>query len=144
MSFNPYRHVASKIRRLLESESLMSAEDRQCNQWSLITMFCGTRLLVGKGDVNTMFYQLGEGERKVCFPDELLDRLTALGAQSHWRFEVVDSKGKVVKQTWTLKAAMKAEPKPGHWIIGHKDKAHKLYRYVRPMIGDPKWLKASG
>ena len=34
----------------------------------------GLEYVIGKGGKNTMFYVLGDGERKICYPNDLLDQ----------------------------------------------------------------------
>jgi hypothetical protein len=127
-SFNPYRHLLSKITALLRLEAKMTAEERRANQWQLLVKFNGTQVTVGKGDVNTIFCQFGEnGERKVCYPDQILERLSTLGAQKYWRFEVVTADGKS-KWFWSLDAIKKkVTPARGMKVYGHTDKRTLLH-----------------
>ena len=118
MALNPYAHLHSKITRLLQAEAKLSADERKANQWQLRVAFCGTHVTVGKGDVNTIFFQFGEdGQRMVCFPDEILARLEKLRKQPAWRYELVTPKGS--KQFWSLDALMKkVAPARGYKIYG--------------------------
>lgn len=117
---NPYKHLAVKVRALLASEAKMTAEERKQNQWQLLVTFTDTKLTVGKGDVNTMFYQFGDGERKIAFPDTVLDRLDALGTQKHYRYLVVVDK--TTKHFWSLPQALqKITPTRGAKVYGLRD-----------------------
>lgn len=119
---NPYKHLAVKVRALLASESKLSAEERKQNQWQLLVTFADTKIMVGKGDVNTMFYQFGEGERKIAFPDTVLDRLEALGTQKHYRYKVVV--GSKINHFWSLPQALqKVVAVRGAKVLGIKDSA---------------------
>lgn len=135
---NPYQHLAVKVRRLLGAEARLSAEERKRNQWSLLTEFCGHKVIVGKADVNTMFYQIGEGQRKLCYPDDLLARLDKLGREPYWRYEVVGAERKF---TNTLAAAQR-DPVVGTVIYGLDEGRTKIYKVVKPLVGQPKWVKA--
>lgn len=87
--FNPYRHLITKVTALLRTEAKMTADERRANQWHLLVKFCDTQVTIGKGDVNTIFYQLGsDGKRLVCYPDQILERLSVLAAQPFWLYEI--------------------------------------------------------
>lgn len=117
---NPYKHLAVKIRALLATESKLTAEERQQNQWQLFVKFAGTQIMVGKGDVNTIFYKFGEGERKAVFPDTILDRLDALSTQKHYRYTVVV--GEKRRGFWSLSQALqKVDAARGAKVYGHGD-----------------------
>ena len=81
---NPYKHLYSKITALLRAEAKLSPEERKANQWQLLVQFANTQITVGKGDVNTIFFQFGDGKRRVCYPDEILDILKKHGEQKHF------------------------------------------------------------
>lgn len=138
--FNPYRHLITKITALLRSEAKMTAEERRCNQWQLLVKFMDTQIMIGKGDVNTIFFQFGEkGSRKACYPDQILEHLSKLASQKYWRYELVDAKG---QSTWFWSLAMlkkKTTPAKGMKIFGHKDGARTLAHKTVQGLNDYEW-----
>ncbi len=147
--FNPYRHLQTKIRSLLVSEAKMSAEERRANSWMLQIACAGTKFTVGKGDVNTMFYQFGDDERKANYPDWVLEHLDALGSQKFTRYEVIDTDGNV-KNFWSLaRIRRKFTPKAGMRVVGIRGLDHELERELvlivnRDKEGAPAWHDAKG
>lgn len=134
--FNPYRHLITKITALLRTEAKMTAEERKANQWQLLVKFCGTQVTVGKGDVNTIFFQFGEnGERKVCYPDQILDRLNTYAIQKYWRYELLTSSGES-RWFFSLDALKKkVKPERGMKIYGHTSKKVLLHKAHNALEG---------
>jgi hypothetical protein len=136
MSFNPYRHAAIKIRALLQTEAKMSPEERQMNQWTLLIKFADTQMVIGKGDVNTMFLILGAtGKRRVCYPDSLLEKLTALGDQRYWRYEL-ETPGSQPENFWSLAALERTTvPVRGSRVYGIRSSRDLVYRSQKGLDG---------
>lgn len=134
--FNPYRHLMSKVTALLRTEAKMSADERRANQWQLLVKFCDTQITVGKGDVNTIFVQMGAtGKRLTCYPDQILEKLSALGSQKHYRYEVVDAAG---DSTWFFSLATlkkQVTPEKGMKLYGHTDKRVFLHKTHQALNG---------
>ena len=85
---NPYRHLYSKCRHLFIAEEKLSLEERKQNEWLLTFKIADKfRVLIGKGGANTVFYQFGDGKRKVCYPEEMLDLLENLAKKKFLFFE---------------------------------------------------------
>jgi hypothetical protein len=110
----------------------------------------GTKLLVGKGDVNTMFYQFGTDERQANYPDWVLEHLETLGSQPFTRYEVVDTDGEVLNSYWSL-ARLKRRLKPeiGTRVVGVRGLNHELERELvlivnRDRSGANSWQTAKG
>lgn len=139
-SFNPYRHLLSKVTALLKLEARMSPEERADNQWQLLVKFCGTQVTVGKGGVNTIFYVLGaKGQRKLCYPDDILEKLSTLSQQKYWRYEVKDSEGNS-KFSWTLDSIRGKVPAArGSKIYGLKHAERVLLHTATKGLHDYEW-----
>lgn len=136
---NPYRHLTTKITALLRAEAKLSKEERRQQQWMLMIEFAGTKVTIGKGDVNTIFSQFGEdGKRRTSYPDQILDRLGTLGAQKHWRYELVTADGES-RWFWELDA-LKAKVKPtrGAKIYGHTETRQLVNKAVKG-LADYEW-----
>lgn len=136
MSYNPYRHCAVKVRALFQSEARMSPEERRQNQWTLLIKFGTTQIVVGKGDVNTVFYTLGaDGERKICYPDSLLENLTALGNQSHWYYEL-ERPNRPLKHYWKLASLQRLiVPDKGYRVYGIGKTREQVLRGYKGLDG---------
>lgn len=134
--FNPYRHLMSKVTALLRTEAKMSADERRANQWQLLVKFCDTQITVGKGDVNTIFVQMGvNGKRLTCYPDQILEKLSALGSQKYYRYEVVDAAG---ASEWFFSMELlkkKVTPEKGMKMYGHTDKRVLLHKTHQALNG---------
>ena len=89
----------------MTTEAKLSADQRKTNEWQLLTKVNGHPIIVGKGGVNTIFYKFGDRERRVCYPDQILDRLQELAAQRCDGYLVVDPKSDDKDGTWCWRLA---------------------------------------
>ena len=139
---NPYRHLQSKVRGLLMTEAKLSKEERENNQWQLLFTFAKTQVIIGKGGINTIFYQFGKkGKRHVCYPDQILDMLEQLAKQKHWRYIVRDASGAPVKTSFNEQQIMKAEPVLKHTISGVTDEGETVLFVGGANAEGPYWKK---
>lgn len=129
MSILLYRSMLSKVRALLKIELPHNAEDRKLQQWQLLFTIDGIQYVVGKGGVNTMFYQIGIANRKLCYPEELLQLLESFTRRKVSSYAICDPKGKVVLSgLMSEEDALKKKPKIGYFIVGFVDgKKVRLY-----------------
>ena len=133
---NPYQILRKKIEALLAIESKLAPEERKQNEWLLTVRFADTQIVVGKGDVNTMFYAFGDGARKLCYPDELLSKLYKLEKQPFARYKVASS-GKIL---FSETAACKSTPKGV--IIGiAADGSEKVAFRAKANLKGMEWVK---
>ena len=125
---NPYAHLYKKVKSLLQHEANLTPADKQMNEWVVtLQMAPDLKLLVGKGGVNTIFYKFGTGERKLCYPDEILEKLDRLARKKFW-FYTADG-----TPFLTLNGAL-ASP-PSGYVIGVSDKPKKLYKATPSLSG---------
>ena len=130
---NPYKILRLKAMALLQLEAQLKPEERKANEWFLTVAFCDTRVLIGKGDVNTMFYQFGDGQRKVCYPDELLAKLHRLERQAYVAYRVGS------KTVFSEKLALKIKPKGS--ILGLlADGSSKTAYKAKPTLSGVEWV----
>lgn len=80
---NPYRVLHKRALALLVAEKNLPPEERKNIEWILSYTFHGVKFVLGKGDVNTMFYQFGDSPRKINYPDEIIALLDRLGSPSN-------------------------------------------------------------
>lgn len=132
---NPYKQLLAKTKALLACEARLEPEERRQNQWQLLIKFSGVQVVVGKGDVNTMFILMGEEPRRVCYPDALLERLQALGDQPYWRYEMV-TPDKGSQFYWTL-ARLKRDTVPmrGAVVYGHRETRERVLHASKGLDG---------
>lgn len=141
--FNPYRMIARQVRALLQAEALLPPEEKKRCQWQLRVAFCGTFVVVGKGDVNTCFVMLGDsGKRQIGYPHHVLDRLDKLARQSHplYVVEVGGKRGRF----YSRDAALAVTARAGGVVYGVsvENTRHVAYRARENAIGAVKWLPA--
>lgn len=71
-----FKIMKQKVFQLLQAEGKMNMTERSCQQWQLLFTIPGKgQVIVGKGGINTMFYIINEGERKLCLPSDMLDKI---------------------------------------------------------------------
>ncbi len=134
----PYRQLLLKVRACLQVEAKLAPDEKKANEWIITVSFNGTKVIVGKGDVNTIFYQFGEGKRKVCYPDEMLTKLERMAQQEYWTFQQIANKK--TRTFFSETAALKQEAHGA--IIGVRDGASKTLYRARPILdGKTEWVK---
>lgn len=122
MSTVLYRAMLSKVRALLKVEASHNKEERQSQQWQLLFDIDGVQYIVGKGGVNTTFYQIGDGKRKLLYPDELIQFLESLTKSKYQSYAICAPSGKVVKSGFTSEDSAKAQNPPiGYYLVGFSD-----------------------
>ena len=140
---NPYQHLHRKVTALLRQEASLTEDERRANQWQLLVKFCGTQVTVGKGDVNTIFYQFGaEGKRGVDYPDDFLGKLKKLADQRACLVKVVrDGKS---RNLFSMERALALEPTRGSKAFAIAfDGTERLVYIAKPHLsGHYKWAPA--
>lgn len=141
MSSVLYRAMLSKVKALLKVEAQHNAEERKAQQWQLLFEIDGTQWIIGKGGVNTTFYQIGSAERVLLYPDELLNFLESNVRSKYSSYSVVNSKGVVRKSGFTSESsALKVQAKLGYYIVGHSGEGPvKLYKRQSGVFKD-EWV----
>lgn len=136
---NPLLHLLTKVKYLLHCESKLTDEQKALHQWQLLTSRGSINYIVGKGGVNTCFYVLGENERVVCYPQELVDMLTKLSKEKYSEYVIVNqAKKRLSKAKLTLAEALEIKPKStGAYIVGVTDsgKMSRLYYSSKGLNG---------
>jgi hypothetical protein len=137
MSQTLFRAMRTKVKGLLTVEASMSKEDRQAQQWQLLFTIDNTQYLVGKGGINTMFYTVGSGKRKLCLPHEMLSLLDAwANTKTEWAIAAPDGTLKV-RMIADEKAALKLCPPKDYRIVNVVDgKIKAKYTRVKGVTSD--------
>lgn len=128
---NPYKSLHSKVRHLINAESKLAPDERKTHEWLLTITVDGFRILVGKGGVNTIFYSFGKGDKKFCYPDEMLEKLEFLANRKFWFYKVGDAR------VMTESAALKRPPKG--LIVGVNETNSVLYK-AKPTLNGVEWV----
>lgn len=134
---NPYRHLLTKVRSLINAELPLNEDERRANQWVLYVSVYGDSIIVGKGDVNTIFYQFGKtGKRQVCYPMDIVELLKERSAERYFAY-VVKSASAEERLVWTLKRALTAPPDAYNEIhgVGENDELSLLYTARKSLTG---------
>ena len=138
-----YRAMLSKVRYLLKVESDHDMETRKQQQWQLLfTVDEGIQYIIGKGGVNTMFYQVGENERVLCYPEELMNFLEGLTKAKYTSYAIASHDGEKLRVGLvSLEAAKKKKAPVGSYIVGLNDgKAQRLYKRKKTLFKE-EWVK---
>lgn len=117
---NQLRHLLTKAKYLLYLESKLRPEECALHQWQLLATHGNVLYIVGKGGANTCFYKIGDDERQICYPNDLIEFLTKLAAQKYSSYSIYTKDKKLVKKGLnTLDKALAIIPKSsGMWIVG--------------------------
>jgi hypothetical protein len=138
------RHLLDKVKRLLASEASLTAEECKQNQWQLLTTYGNLLYIVGRGGANTCFYKIGDSERQVCYPDELVNFLTNLISQKYASYSVYSKERKLIKRGFiSLDDALAYTPSgAGMWIVGitPDNRKRKLYYSVSGLRSND-WIR---
>jgi hypothetical protein len=135
--------MLSKVRYLLKVESDHDADTRKQQQWQLLfTVDEGVQYVIGKGGVNTMFYQIGTNERVLCYPEELLTMLEKLAVAKYTSYGICSSDGTLVRSGITdLVLARKKKAPIGSYIVGFSNGAKvKLFKRKKTLFKE-EWVK---
>ena len=141
---NQLKHMLTKAKYLLYLESKLAAEDVAQNQWQLLASHHGVIYIVGRGGANTCFYKIGDQERQICYPNDLVKFLTKLASQKYASYSVYSKERKLLKKGFiSLDEALAYKPKgAGMWIVGvtQDNKKRKLYYSVSGLRSND-WVK---
>ena len=141
---NQLKHLLAKVRALFALESKLTNEQKGMHQWQLLTEYGGVQYVVGKGGINTAFYKIGDEERQVCYPEELIIFLTNLTKQKYASFAICNKQKQVVYGPFPElgKCKGKVPKKPGFYIVGidERKKLHRLY-YNVVGLSSTDWVK---
>lgn len=131
MSIILYRALLAKVKALLSVESTHDKELRAAQQWQLFAKIDGVQFIVGKGGVNTMFYSVGNNERVLCYPDELITFLESLCRTKYSLYAICSDAGKVVRRGILSETeALKKKPPVGYYIVAYEN-GKKVKLFVR-------------
>lgn len=138
---NPFRVLHSKAKYLFDQEAKLTNEEKADHQWQLLLSVGGVQYIVGKGGVNTAFYIIGDNERVVCYPYELLDKIKSWSESGFASYMVVDTHydppRRKLAPTDDLEGILDKTPKPGYLIVGIKrdGKKQRLYLAKKTLSG---------
>lgn len=140
MSLALYKAMLAKTRGLLKVESTHSEKQRKAQQWQLLFSIDGTQYIVGKGGVNTTFYKVGDGERKLCYPEELLTFLEALTRKKYSSYAIYSKDGKPLETGIMTEAdALKKKASVGSYIVALNDGKKIRLFIMQAGIFKPVW-----
>lgn len=130
---NRIQHLAAQARRLFAGESKLSRDERATQQWQLLTSLgpdtLSVNIIIGKGGVNTAFLIIGNRERVVCYPDELLETLSRMASAPAALWVVAGPDG-VVSEHLSEKEALLTPVRKGHSIVALSSDGRRSTRYT--------------
>ena len=137
---NTIKHLVTKAKLLLHQESKLEPEERAQHQWQMLTKRSGVQYIVGKGGANTCFIVIGEGERKLYYPDEFIKQLEKLAKQKFGAYAIYcKRRDKLYPTRWhTIDEVKAREPRRSSLVIvGLDDKGnrHELYYASKGLTG---------
>ncbi len=137
---NPYAQLAKQARALLRLELEFSPEERAKSSWLSQIEFCGTKIVLGKGGANTLFYSLGNGERQIGYPNVVVDMLDRLSRQPYVLYVV--QVGSKHATRFDRDQALAFKPVAGASIFGVAldGSKHPAYRAKSALSGSRKWM----
>jgi hypothetical protein len=115
--FNPYRHLAKNANTLLNSELKLRLEDREHIEWLMRVEFAGTKIQIGKGGANTCYWTLGDGKRRIDYPNKMLMLLDRLGRQTHPYYAKIGLRGERTN-AFFLSSLRDQSPDSGDRLVG--------------------------
>lgn len=134
MSTNPFAQLKQKLVACLKIEAKLEAAEREANQMSFLVKIGNTQAVLVKGGVNTIGLTLGNGKRKIMFPDEALETLDKLAKRPHWYYEVGSA------TVFSLGTVLKREPTGPQKIIGVGPKGRAVLYVAKPTLsGSFEW-----
>lgn len=140
-----FKAMRSKVVGLIRVEDRMTIKERKCQQWQILFQIKGFGdYIVGKGGANTMFYMVDGGERKLCFPQEMIQILDKWCADSESvKYHVAVNKKSVAAYD-SKEAALKHKAPHGAVIVKvAAGKKTVLYVRTQGLMGASWKLKTS-
>lgn len=137
---NPlFRVMAAKVKSLMLHEHRLTQEEKKCQQWQLLFQIDGIQFIVGKGDVNTMFYIVGDEERVICYPDELMEKIQEWNKAKYTSYYVF-SKDKE-KLSGPSRRKIKDTNFPvGSLLVGRNGEGKKRVAVLQKSLTGKTWL----
>ena len=116
---NHFSHLRSQVKACLEKEAKLSPNDRKKHQWQFLTTLNGVTYIVGKGGANTMFYSVGNGERKLCHPKEMLDIISSWGKAKYAMYAIGKKRDAYTHgPSEDIDTLLEEQGEPGEYIVG--------------------------
>jgi len=140
---NPYRWLATNARALLRNELPLNAEERNTTQWLMTVDVLDRKFMIGRGGANTCFWQVGDSQRHIGYPNDLLTMLDTLAKQGHIGYKIHYRDGRC--QTFLArKAALRVSPNDATIIegINEDNSVNRLFLARKNIGNEAKWIKA--
>jgi hypothetical protein len=113
----PYAYLARAVAAQVKLEERLNADDSERIFWTTVVKFAGTRVTIGKVEIRTYFWQLGNGERKQGSYVHLQGALRELGKQPYPVYRLQD-KDRTLEECFYLKELRARPPHQKNLIIG--------------------------
>lgn len=140
MAMNVYKNFLNKVKALLKEDDNLTKEQCETLQWQLLIKSpSGRNFYVGKGGVNTIFYSASSKERRVCYPDEILEILERLSKSNVFVYTALDKKKKEIGYSYDPNIAKEFEGAFYVFACSFKDKRKPVFRRTKNLFTE-EWL----
>lgn len=140
---NVFKNTVLKVRALLKEDDNLTKEQCELYQWQLLVKVRDYTFSVGKGGVNTIFYSASSAERKVCYPDEILELLDNLAKSKVFVYVARDKNKEEVGYSISEEAAKAISGARFLTAISHSGKSKLLSKKVKNLYGKRSWQDVS-
>lgn len=130
------RTLRSQFNRLIAIEEQLPDTRRSTSQWQVLTTVGKHNVIVGKGGMNTIFYQIGNQEMCYVYPHQMKTILNTW-VRTGYLFYVIARDKKVLRTYKTLNEAKsnKAETYVGSYLVGVGETNRRLFRLRKTLLG---------
>jgi len=137
-TLNTFKNTIQKIRSLLKEDDNLTKEQCEMFQWQLLVKVQDYSFSVGKGGVNTIFYSASSLDRRVCYPDEILELLDSL-AKSDVFVYVATANNEELGYSVLLESAKAIPGAKSVVAVSHLGKRKRVAKKVKNMYGKRVW-----
>lgn len=131
-----FKILKQKVVALLKIEARLSIKEREQQQWQLLFDIQGRQYIVGKAGANTMFWSIDNGERSLCYPQDMIQLIDEWEQKFNKPKWSVRSESKVFKTFPSVKAALDYQAAKGLMIYKHHEgRKKKLYEARKSIMG---------
>lgn len=138
-----FNSLYNSVKFLLKEQDTMNNEQRKQSQFTLLIVVHSIQYVVGKGGLNTMFYIVNKGERKVCYPEEMLKIIKSWDKAEQTAFFVYDGVARsIVSGPYaSVEEAQQCEAKKEYKIVGNGKSKAVLYKSAINLNKQRVWKK---
>ncbi len=142
---NPFKHLLTKLKYLVNEDAKIEGEEKRDFQWSLLFTRGPVTFLIGKGGLNTIFYDIG-GKRELCYPKEAIKLLEKKSLDKYIAYAIYSKDKELVSGPFLFHDdTMALQAGKGQFFVGIKSsgKLVQLYTAKSNLFGKLAWSPVS-